>query len=86
MHKEQITDTVTFIPRQIPILNNTITEHLRKIADDLIHLLHKDPMTLSPTEPDSTQRSLLEIAKNLHRDKSSTILPLVNPPSSKSVQ
>ena len=85
-HKERIIDTVNFIPRQIPIPNATITEHLRKTADDLIHLLYKYPKMLSPTEPDSTQRALLEIAKLLHRDTTPTIIPLLKPQSLEGVQ
>ena len=41
---------------------------------------------LSPTEPDSTQRTLLDIAKILHRDTTPTILPLLNSPLSEGVQ
>ena len=44
----------------------------QELADDLIHVLHKDPKILSPTKPDSTQRALLQIAKLLLHKKPTT--------------
>ena len=39
---EVIADTVKFIPRYIPIPETSLDDHVKKTADDLIHLLlHK---------------------------------------------
>ena len=81
-HKERITDIATFIPRNIPILHATISYHLHKRADDLIHLLTQDPTILTPSTPTSTRGSLLKIAMFLHWDENPGILPLINRPSS----
>ena len=45
--KERITDTVVFLPKVIPIPNATIDDHLRRTADDLIHLLTKNTFSIS---------------------------------------
>ena len=41
-HRERITDTAKIIPKQIPIPEATLDDHLRYTADDLVHLLHKN--------------------------------------------
>ena len=48
-HKERITDTAKIIPRDIPIPEMTVQDHLKKTADDLIHLLYNTPTTIMPT-------------------------------------
>ena len=43
--KERISDTVSFIPKVIPIPQANINDHLRRTADDLIHLFLKNRMS-----------------------------------------
>ena len=74
--KEQIIDTVAFVPNVTPIPNTTIYDHLHRTADDLIHLLTKKPNLVSPTGVASPQSALLRIAKLLHTDASPIIAPL----------
>ena len=79
--KERITDTVTFIPKVIPIPHASIDDHLRKTVDDLVHLLTKKPSLISPTGPQSAQHALLKIAKLLNRDTAPSIAPLQPTPT-----
>ena len=58
-NKERITDTVTFIPRQIPIPNATIESHLARTADDLIHLLNGKRQLVNITSPTSVKGALI---------------------------
>ena len=84
-HKKRITNTATFTLRNIPIPNATISDHLRKTVNSLIHLLNKEPNILTPSTPINTQGSLIKIDKLLHKDATPDILPLVNLPSSEGV-
>ena len=76
-HKEQITDTATIIPKNIPIPHATLNDHPRRTADDLIHLLGKNTNQLFSSEvPLSSKGALLDIAKLLHRDTTPKFSPL----------
>ena len=56
-----MTDTAQIIPRNIPIPQAKYEDHLRRSADDLIHLLnHKQNLLLSKASQ-STQGEILEI-------------------------
>ena len=83
-HKEQITDTATIIPKNIPIPHATLNDHPRRTADDLIHLLDKNTNQFSSEAPLSSKGALLDIANLLHRDTTPKISPLpISSPQSK---
>ena len=71
-HAERITDTVTLIPNIILIPNTTIELHLRRTADDLLHLLQDKPSVVTPMQNTSVQGALIKIAQLLHRDTTPT--------------
>ena len=48
-----ISDTVNFVPRYIPIPEASIDDHLRKTADDLVHLLENKTTLLPTLQPES---------------------------------
>ena len=48
---ERITDTTTIIPKNIPIPQATLNDHLRRTADNLIHLLDKNNNQFLPEAP-----------------------------------
>ena len=48
-HRERVSDTVQIIPKNIPITQASFEDHLRRSADDLIHLLKHKHDLCSPT-------------------------------------
>ena len=71
---EVIADTVKFIPRYIPIPETSLDDHVKKTADDLIHLLlHKSP-AIPALKPESSRQTLIHLAQVLQRDNSPTTL------------
>ena len=60
---EVIADTVKFLPRYIPIPETSLDDHVKKTADDLIHLLlHKSPAILA-LQPESSRQALIHLAQ-----------------------
>ena len=64
-HKERIIDTAKIIPNNILIPQASLNYHLRRTADDLIHLPHQNKTQLTPDTPLTTKSALLDIAKIL---------------------
>jgi len=88
-HKDRVTDTAILIPHHIPLPQTSLDHHLRKAADDIVHLLHKKDQLHIPSPKSTTSSALLELAKILHRDSTPPIKPLPtststisNPPTS----
>ena len=52
-------------------------KHLRKTAEDIVHLLHNKQPTLLPGAPNSTKNALINIAELLNRDNTPSITPLL---------
>ena len=80
---EVISDTVKFIPTCIPIPETGIDDHLRKTANDLVHLLLKKTPTIPALDIPSARDALIQIAKLLNRDTTpviTPILPVISPP------
>ena len=61
-HRERITDTATIIPKQIPIPQASIDDHIRHTVTDLVTLIHHKPTLLPPQCTSTTQKALLDIA------------------------
>jgi hypothetical protein len=80
-HKSRITDTAAIVPSHIPIPQASLNDHIRKTADDLVHLLHKNTNSFSKGTPLSAKAALLDIAELLHRDTTPPISPLISKPS-----
>lgn len=78
-HRERITNTATIIPKQIPIPKANLQDHLRRTADDLVHLLHSKPSLLPHHKHSSTRGALLNIAKILQRNSTPTNTPITTP-------
>ena len=83
-HRERIADTATIIPSNIPIPEANLNEHLRRTADDLVHLLDKNTTPFTPSIPLSAKGALLDIAKTLHRDTLPPLHPIVEDIENKS--
>lgn len=83
---EKFTDTVTFIPHEIPIPQISLDEYLLQAVDDIISILQTPESTLPPTFKlgDPTRNALLEIIATTLK---STVDPPATPssPVSKSV-
>ena len=75
-HRNQITDTATIIPSNIPIPHASSTDHLRNTADDIIYSLHKNESQFTNSKPLSAKAALLDIAKILRRDTTPSISPI----------
>ena len=73
---EVIADTVTFIPRYIPIPETLLDDHFKKTADDFIHFLrHKSP-AIPALNPESSRQALIHLAQVLQCDNLPTIIPV----------
>ena len=77
---ERFTDTATLIPKMIPIPNANIEDHLRRTADDLLHVLQGKKHVIPTLQPSSVQGALIKIAQLLHRDETPSfpLLPQEN--------
>ena len=78
---EKVTDTVTFIPHNVPIPTVTLSDFLFKAVEDIITILQTPGDQLSPTLKmgDNTRNALLEITTTL---KTSVQPPASTPSSS----
>ena len=76
LRTEKVTDTVTFIPHDVPIPTITLSDFLLQAVEDIITILQTPGDQLSPTLKmgDNTRNALLEIA--------TTLKTLVQPPAS----
>ena len=73
--REQITRTAQIIPKQIPIPQASIQDHLRNTEDKMVHLLSTNPSLLPYHIPTNTNQALFDIAQLLQRDTTPTIKP-----------
>ena len=66
-HCEKCTDTVTFVPHDIPIPSFTVEDYLLQAVDDIISILKTDKDPLPPTFilGNKTKQALLDIATSL---------------------
>ena len=69
---EVIADTVKFLPRYIPIPETSLDDHVKKTADDLIHLLLYKSPAIPVLQPESSRQALIHLARVLQRDNSPT--------------
>ena len=70
-------DTVKFIPRYIPIPEVSIDDHVKKTANDLIHLLlHKSP-SITAIQPESSRHAIITLAQILGCNTTPPILPIL---------
>ena len=67
-HWVRITDTAQIIPRNVPIPQANLDDHLRSTASEILHLLKSKPSVLPAYTPPTTQQALIDIAKLLNRD------------------
>ena len=79
--RERITDTAQIIPKQIPILQASLNDHLRNAANDLVHLLKHRFSLLPHNVPHTIDQAILQIAKLLNTDTITTITPILSPTS-----
>ena len=77
---EKCTDTVTFIPHNIPIPSFTMEDYLLQALDDIITILKTEKDTLPPTFKlgDKTRAALLDISKSLKSAVQPPSLPETN--------
>ena len=78
IRRERITDTAQIIPKQIPIPQASIQDHLRNTADKMVHPLSTNPSLLPYHIPTNTNQALLDIAQLLQRDTTPTTKPLIS--------
>ena len=66
-HCEKCTDTVTFVPHDIPIPSFTVEDYLLQAVDDIVSILKTDKDPLPPTFilGNKTKQALLDIATSL---------------------
>ncbi len=65
---EQITDTITFVPTNIPVPELDTATHIQHALADILHLLHNNPRSFpSLTAGDDTYNTLGLVAEILHR-------------------
>ena len=65
------------IPRYIPIPEVSIDDHVKKTANDLLHLLlHKSP-PIPALQPESSRQAIIKLAQILGRDTTPPILPIL---------
>ena len=83
-HRERITDTAAFIPRQIPIPDASLDSHLRRTGNDLVHLLNKRYDLRTPGPSNSTKSAIIKIAELLQRDSTPDIAPILQPTTTNS--
>ena len=72
-HREIVTDTIKFIPTNIPIPEASIDDHIRNSLEELTGLLANKVKTFPPILSSPTSRqAIIQLAKIFQRDKHDT--------------
>ena len=76
---EIVLDTIKFIPKYVPIPEASIDDHIRKTANDLVHLLLNKSPAIPALQLQSSRQALIQIAQTLNRDTTPVITSIPPP-------